>query len=113
MCKKSTAALRDNAQVFELQERIPGARIGTVDKFRGQEAPIVVYSLTTSTQADAPHGMEFLYSLNRSTSQRRERAVSASWWHRPICSSPSAGRLGKCKLANAFCRYREIAETIE
>jgi hypothetical protein len=28
-----------NAQVFELQERIPGARIGTVDKFQGQEAP--------------------------------------------------------------------------
>jgi uncharacterized protein len=31
-----------NAQVFELQERLPGARIGTVDKFQGQEAPIVV-----------------------------------------------------------------------
>ena len=54
-----------NAQVFELQERVPGARIGTVDKFQGQEAPIVIYSMTTSTQADAPHGMEFLYSLNR------------------------------------------------
>jgi AAA domain len=54
-----------NAQVFELQERLSGARIGTVDKFQGQEAPIVIYSLTTSTQADAPHGMEFLYSLNR------------------------------------------------
>jgi AAA domain len=54
-----------NAQVFELQARLPGARIGTVDKFQGQEAPVVIYSLTTSTQADAPHGMEFLYSLNR------------------------------------------------
>jgi len=54
-----------NAQVFELQERLPGARIGTVDKFQGQEAPIVIYSMTTSTQADAPHGMEFLYSLTR------------------------------------------------
>jgi hypothetical protein len=37
-----------NAQVFELQERIPGGRIGTVDKFQGQEAPIVIYSMTTS-----------------------------------------------------------------
>ena len=54
-----------NAQVFELQERLPGARIGTVDKFQGQEAPIVINSLTTSTQADAPHGMEFLFSLSR------------------------------------------------
>ena len=33
-----------NAQVFELQERLPGARIGTVDKFQGQEAPIGIYS---------------------------------------------------------------------
>ena len=54
-----------NAQVFELQERLPGARIGTVDKFQGQEAPVVIYSMTTSSWADAPRGMEFLYSLNR------------------------------------------------
>jgi superfamily I DNA and/or RNA helicase len=54
-----------NAQVFELQERIPGARIGTVDKFQGQEAPVVIYSMTTSSHGDAPRGMEFLYSPNR------------------------------------------------
>jgi uncharacterized protein len=54
-----------NAQVFELQQRLPAARIGTVDKFQGQEAPIVVYSMTTSTHADAPRGMEFLYSSKR------------------------------------------------
>ena len=51
-----------NAQVFELQERIPRGRIGTVDKFQGQEAPIAIYSMTTSSHADAPRGMEFLYS---------------------------------------------------
>ena len=39
--------------------------MGTVDKFQGQEAPVVIYSMTTSTPEDAPHGMEFLYSLNR------------------------------------------------
>jgi hypothetical protein len=33
-----------NAQLFELQDRIPGGRIGRVDKFQGQEAPIVIYS---------------------------------------------------------------------
>jgi predicted RecB family nuclease len=54
-----------NAQVFELQERIPGARIGTVDKFQGREAPIVIYSMTTSSHSEAPRGMEFLYSANR------------------------------------------------
>ena len=67
-----------NAQVFELQKRIPGAWIGTVDKFQGQEAPIVIYSVTTSTYADAPRGMEFLYSPNRlnvASSRARELAT--------------------------------------
>ena len=54
-----------NAQVFEIQQRLPGARVGTVDKFQGQEAPIAIYSTATSSRADAPRGMEFLYSLNR------------------------------------------------
>jgi superfamily I DNA and/or RNA helicase len=49
-----------NAQVFELQDRIHGGRIGTVDKFQGQGAPIVIYSVTTSSYLDAPRGMEFL-----------------------------------------------------
>ena len=55
-----------NAQVSDLLARLPkNARVGTVDKFQGQEAPVVIYSLTTSTPEDAPRGMEFLYSLNR------------------------------------------------
>ena len=35
-----------------------------MDKFQGQEAPVVVYSTATFTPEEAPHGMEFLYSLN-------------------------------------------------
>ena len=54
-----------NAQVSDLSKRIPNARVGTVDKFQGQQAPVVIYSLTTSSPEDAPRGMEFLYSLNR------------------------------------------------
>src|SRR5262249_25442205 len=47
-----------NAQVADLSVRLPGgARIGTVDRFQGQEAPVVVYSMTTSSPADAPRGM--------------------------------------------------------
>jgi superfamily I DNA and/or RNA helicase len=54
-----------NAQVSDLSNRLPNARVGTVDKFQGQQAPVVIYSLTTSSPEDAPRGMEFLYSLNR------------------------------------------------
>jgi superfamily I DNA and/or RNA helicase len=66
-----------NAQVFDLKDRIAGARIGSVDKFQGQEAPIVIYSVTPSTHADAPRGMNFLYSLNRlNVATSRARALS-------------------------------------
>jgi uncharacterized protein len=101
-----------NAQVFELQERLPGARIGTVDKFQGQEAPVVIYSLATSTQADAPHGMEFLYSPNRlNVATSRARCicilVASPNVFEPECRTPR-----QIQLANAFCRYRELAEVL-
>ena len=54
-----------NAQVGEIQRLLPLARVGTVDKFQGQEAAVSVYSMTSSTPEDAPRGMDFLYSRNR------------------------------------------------
>jgi superfamily I DNA and/or RNA helicase len=98
-----------NAQVFELQDRIPGGRIGTVDKFQGQEAPIVMYSITTSSYLDAPRGMEFLYSLSRlNVATSRARAicvmVGSSAIFEAECRAPR-----QMQLANAFCRYLEMA----
>ena len=101
-----------NAQVFELQQRLPGARIGTVDKFQGQEAPVVFYSMATSTPAEAPHGMEFLYSLNRfnvATSRARSLSVLVA---NPTLFSPECRTPKQMKLANAFCRYQELSETL-
>ena len=68
-----------NAHVAELQAALPdGARVGTVDRFQGQEAPIVLYSMATSSAADAPRGMEFLYSLHRlNVATSRARCVAA------------------------------------
>nr|WP_249817362.1 ATP-binding protein [Bradyrhizobium sp. 179] len=101
-----------NAQVFELQERIPGARIGTVDKFQGQEAPIVIYSMTSSNHADAPRGMEFLYSANRlnvATSRARCLCVVVA---SPRLFDPECRTPRQMKLANAFCRYLELASPL-
>ncbi|MBN8211317.1 MAG: TM0106 family RecB-like putative nuclease [Xanthomonadales bacterium] len=98
-----------NAQVFELADRIPGARIGTVDKFQGQEAPLVIYSMTTSSYADAPRGMEFLYSLNRlNVATSRAKCICI------LVASPSVFEVScrtprQMQLANAFCRYLELA----
>ncbi|MCZ2859980.1 TM0106 family RecB-like putative nuclease [Blastococcus sp. VKM Ac-2987] len=55
-----------NAQVSLIKAALPdGARVGTVDKFQGQEAPVVIYSMTSTSADDAPRGVSFLYDLNR------------------------------------------------
>lgn len=98
-----------NAQVFELRDCIPGARVGTVDKFQGQEAPIVIYSMTTSTHADAPRGMNFLYSLNRlnvATSRAKCLSILAC---SPTLFEPECRTPEQMQMANAFCRYLEMA----
>lgn len=101
-----------NAQVFALQQDMPGARVGTVDKFQGQQAPVVIYSMTSSSAAEAPRGMEFLYSLNRlNVATSRAKCVCI------VVSSPALLE-AECRtprqmeLANALCRYREIATAI-
>ncbi|WP_245322006.1 TM0106 family RecB-like putative nuclease [Mesorhizobium sp. WSM1497] len=118
--KEAAIALNDilvitpyNAQVFEILERLPGARVGTVDKFQGQEAPIAIYSMASSTHADAPRGMEFLYSLNRfNVATSRAKCLSI------LVASPEVFE-ADCKtprqiqLANAFCRYLEMSSEIE
>ena len=101
-----------NAQVFELGERLLGGRVGTVDKFQGQEAPIVIYSLTTSSYADAPRGMEFLYSLNRlnvATSRARCLCILVA---SPAIFEAECRTPRQMQLANAFCRYLEMATPI-
>jgi len=106
-----------NAQVSRLQDDLarsnPGGsgtvKIGTVDKFQGQEAPVVIYSMATSQPEDAPRGLGFLYSLNRfnvATSRARCMCilVASPRLFEPDCRSPL-----QMQLANALCRYREMA----
>lgn len=100
-----------NAQVSALAARLPGARVGTVDKFQGQEAAIVIYSLATSTPADAPRGMSFLYSPNRlNVATSRAKCVAVVVASRalftPDCRTPE-----QMRLANPFCRFVELART--
>jgi uncharacterized protein len=100
-----------NAQVGEIRRRLPPeARVGTVDKFQGQEAPLSIYSMATSSPELAPRGMDFLYSrhrLNVATSRARGVAI--------VVASPDLFRVRartpeQMRLANAFCRFAELAE---
>jgi uncharacterized protein len=88
-------------------------QVGTVDKFQGQQAPVVIYSMATSRPEEAPHGLEFLYSLNRlnvATSRAQCAVILVASPHLfvPDCSTPR-----QMKLANALCRYIERAKVIE
>jgi uncharacterized protein len=101
-----------NAQVADLGVRLSGARVGTVDKFQGQEAPVVIYSMTTSSPADAPRGMEFLYSLNRfnvATSRARCACIVVG---SPLLFEPECQTPRQMQLANALCRYLELARVL-
>jgi uncharacterized protein len=98
-----------NAQVAEIARALPGARVGTVDKFQGQEAPVSFYSMATSSPEEAPRGMEFLYSLNRlnvATSRARCLAVVVA---NPALIRVRARTPRQMKLANALCRFIELA----
>ena len=60
-----------NDQVNRLREacqgtpEMRGVQVGTVDKFQGREAPVVFFTMTTSSAQDMPRGPEFLFSRNR------------------------------------------------
>jgi uncharacterized protein len=87
----------------------PRVRVGTVDKFQGQEAPISIYTMASTSADDAPRGMEFLYSLNRlNVATSRAKCLTV------VVASPELTRV-HCKtprqmrLANALCRLVEVA----
>ena len=93
-----------NVQVNLLRTRLPnGARVGTVDKFQGQEAPVVIVSMTTSSGDDLPRDIAFLFSRNR-----MNVAVSRAKCLALVLASPrlleiSCSSVDDLRLMSAFC----------
>jgi len=100
-----------NAQVACLVEALPaGARVGTVDRFQGQEAAVSIFSMATSSVEDLPRNLEFLFSLNRlNVAVSRARGLSilvcSPALLRARCRSPE-----QMRLVNALCRLVAMAE---
>lgn len=111
-----------NAQVELLVERLRAvalqapagpreARVATVDKIQGQQGAVAIYSMATSSQAEMPRSIEFLYSMNRlnvATSRGRCLAI--------VIASPELLKVRvhtplQMRLANALCRFVEVAAT--
>ena len=93
-----------NRQVNLLRAALPKLRIGTVDLFQGQQAPIVILSMCASSAEDAPRGLEFLLNRNR-----LNVAISRAQSLAIIVASPALTRtrvtsVGQMRLVNLFCR---------
>ncbi len=102
-----------NAQVAALTDRLLArVRVGTVDKFQGQQAPVVLYSMTSSSAEDAPRGMAFLYNPNRlnvATSRARCACILVAT---PQLLSPDCRTPEQMRWANGLCRFRELAREV-
>ncbi len=93
-----------NMQVNLLKQQLPdGARVGTVDKFQGQEAQVVIFSMTTSSGEDLPRYMGFLYSKNRlNVALSRARCLSILVAN-PRLLTINCNTVEQMELVNTLC----------
>ena len=101
-----------NAHVHLLKRRLgAGVRVGTVDAFQGQEAPIVIFSMATSSGEDIPRNVAFLFSRNRlNVAISRARCLAV------LCASPDlletrARTIDEMRLISTLCAFVEEADT--
>jgi uncharacterized protein len=93
-----------NMQVNHLCEVLPaGARVGTVDKLQGQEAAVVLLSMTTSSGDDMPRNIEFLYSRNRlNVAISRARCLAVMFASPRLLEIPCS-TIEQMQLVNTLC----------
>ena len=101
-----------NMQVNLLKKTLPeGARVGTVDKFQGQEAQVVIISMATSSEEYMPRSIEFLFSKNRvNVAISRARCLSI------IVATPNSLKVSAAKpeiiqLVNVMCQLVNYSTT--
>ena len=100
-----------NLQARCLREQLPvGIRIGSVDKFQGQEAPVVIVSLCSSTLEDAPRGASFLLNPNRlnvAVSRAEALAIVVGC---PELMDVRCRSVEEMRLVNLLCHLVQYAE---
>ena len=99
-----------NQQVRTLRAALPPAvRVGTVDKFQGQEAPVVFHSTTSSSGEEIPRGLDFLFSRNRLNVTISRAQCLAALVGSPRLLDVRTRSVDQMRLVNALCRFVEIA----
>lgn len=101
-----------NAQVRALTAALPaGARVGTVDKFQGQEAPVCILSLCSSFGEYGSRGLKFILDRNRINVAISRAECLAIVVADPRIASTNAGTIEDMKLLNVFCKLLTSSET--
>ncbi|MEH7829828.1 TM0106 family RecB-like putative nuclease [Gemmobacter denitrificans] len=100
-----------NAQVNALRDALPGAiRVGTVDKFQGQEAPVCLVSMTASSAEETSRGMEFLFSLNRINVAVSRAKGLALVFGAPRLREAKCETVEQMRLVNTLCALTELGD---
>ena len=102
-----------NAQVNALSDALPTIRVGTVDKFQGQEAPVALVSMTASSSEETSRGLDFLLSR-----ERLNVAVSRGKGLSLVFASPrllhtSCATVDQMRLVNALCALPDAGPLIQ
>jgi superfamily I DNA and/or RNA helicase len=101
-----------NAQVRCLREKLPAeVAVGTVDKFQGQQARVVFYSMGSSSSDDVPRGLDFLFSRNRLNVAISRAQCLAYLVCSPRLLDANCVTVEQIWLANALCRLVETASS--
>lgn len=97
-----------NAQVNALRAELPTQlRIGTVDKFQGQEAPVCIVSMTTSSGDELPRDIDFLFSINRINVAVSRAKTTAIVLANPKLLETPCRTVEELSLVNTLCLLRE------
>ena len=103
-----------NLAVREIERKVPaGVRVGTVDRFQGQQAAVSFYALTCSAGEDVPRGLDFLFNQNRmNVAVSRAQCVAVLVYGRRLLDA-TCPRLATMELLDGICRFVEMAEPVE
>jgi superfamily I DNA and/or RNA helicase len=86
-----------------------GIAVGTVDRFQGQQAPVVFVSMASSTPEEAPRGIGFAFDRHRfnvATSRAQCRAVLVC---SPRLLDAECKTVSQLRLVSAVARFVELA----
>jgi len=98
-----------NVQVRSLKAAMPGAKVGSVDKFQGQVAAVAIVSMCSSSGDASPRGLDFIFSKNRlnvAISRAQSLAIVVGT---PALSQTTCNQVKQLELVNLFCR---VADTL-